>query len=197
MVPVSLLEGRRSITSATLTASSEKSGNSPSTATLSNDDGWCSTGQQRTTIPSIYLQVNFHTDVLISSVVTEGFSGFFDTYYTQQYKIQIAGSNGEFRFVAASTDSSVAAVSDILHICCSPVVNLYVAFMHNSYCMQSHVILQTFPQNMLLIPNESRHIEQLPTTVLGQTLRLLPTQYSDADHACTKVEVIGCPLLGM
>ena len=113
MVPVSLLEGRRSIASATLTASSEKSGNSASMATLSNDDGWCSTGQQRNTVPSIYLQVNFHTNVLISSVVTEGFSGFFDTYYTQQFKIQIAGSNEEFKFVAASTNSTVAAVGDI------------------------------------------------------------------------------------
>lgn len=50
---------------------------------------------------------------------------------------------------------------------------------------------------MLLIPDELRHTAQLPTTVLGQIMRLLPTQYSDADHACTKLEVIGCPLLGM
>ena len=105
------MEGRRSITSATLSASSERSGNSASMATLSNDDGWCSSGQQRTAVPSIYLQVNFNADVLISAVVTEGFSGFFTTYFTQQYKVQIAGSSGSPRFVATSTDSSVAAVS--------------------------------------------------------------------------------------
>ena len=50
---------------------------------------------------------------------------------------------------------------------------------------------------MLLIQNELRYTEQLPTAVLGQVLRLLPTQYSHEDHACTKLEVVGCPLLGM
>ena len=79
-------------------------------ATLSND-GWCSSGQQRTTQPGIYLQANLNTDVLISAVVTEGLSGFFTTYYTQQYLIQIAGSSGQFRYVAIPTNSSVAAVS--------------------------------------------------------------------------------------
>ena len=62
----------------------------------------------------LYLQVNFHTDVLISAVVTEGFSEFFTTYYTQQYKVQISGSSGSPRFVATSTDSSVSAVSQII-----------------------------------------------------------------------------------
>ena len=104
------MEGRRSVTSALLTASSERSGYPASMATLS-DDGWCSSGQQRTTQPSIYLQANFNTDVLISAVVTEGLPGFFTTYYTQQYLIQIAGSSGQFRYVVTSTNSSVAAVS--------------------------------------------------------------------------------------
>ena len=54
-----------------------------------------------------------------------------------------------------------------------------------------------FPQNNLLIQSEIRQTEQLPTTVLGQIFRLLPTEYNDEDHACTKLEVIGCPLLGM
>ena len=49
---------------------------------------------------------------------------------------------------------------------------------------------------MLLIQNEARRTEQLPTSVLGQIFRLLPTEYNE-DHACTKLEVVGCPLLGM
>ena len=53
-----------------------------------------------------------------------------------------------------------------------------------------------FPQN-IPIQSEIRQTEQLPTTVLGQIFRLLPTLYNDEDHACTKLEVIGCPLLGM
>ena len=54
-----------------------------------------------------------------------------------------------------------------------------------------------FPQNNQLIQSEIRRTEQLPTTVLGQIFQLLPTEYNDEDHACTKLEVIGCPLLGM
>ena len=54
VAPVSLLEGRRSVAGATISASSERSGNSASMATLSNDDGWCSSGQPRTMVPSIY-----------------------------------------------------------------------------------------------------------------------------------------------
>lgn len=111
ITPVSLLEGPRRIAGASLTASSARSGNSASMAPLSNRNGWCSTGQQRTVVPSIYLQVDFHTDVLISAVVTEGFSSFFTTYFTQQYKLQIAGSDRVLRFVTTSTNSSVAAVS--------------------------------------------------------------------------------------
>ena len=105
------MEGRRSIAGASLTASSERSGYPASMATLSND-GWCSSGQQRTIQPSIYLQADFNTDVLISSVVTEGLSGFFTTYYTQQYLIQIAaGSSEQLRYVVTPTNTSVAAVS--------------------------------------------------------------------------------------
>ena len=142
MAPVSLLEGRRRITSATLSASSERSGNSASMATLSNDDGWCSSGQQRTTVPSIYLQVNFHTDVLISAVVTEGFSEFFTTYYTQQYKVQIAGSNGSPRFVATSTDSSVAAVSQTTLVCIY-ISSYYYILATNGYYMTIATIPRT------------------------------------------------------
>ena len=50
---------------------------------------------------------------------------------------------------------------------------------------------------MLLIQSENRRTEQLPTVVLGQILRLLPVEYNDEDHACTKLDVMGCPLLGM
>ena len=110
--PVPLLEGRRSISGASLTDSSERSGNSASMATLSNDDGWCSSGQRRTPVPSIYLQANFHTDVLISAIVTEGFSELFIfTYYTQQYLIEVAGRGSGFRYVVTPSNSSVAAVS--------------------------------------------------------------------------------------
>ena len=79
-------------------------------ATLSND-GWCSSGQQRTTQPSIYLQADFNTDALISAVVTEGISGFFTSYYTQQYLIQVAGGSGQPRYVVMPTNTSVAVVS--------------------------------------------------------------------------------------
>ena len=50
---------------------------------------------------------------------------------------------------------------------------------------------------MLLIQSEDRYIEQLPTVVFGNILRLLPVEYNDEEHACTKIDVIGCPLLGM
>ena len=105
------MEGRRSIASASLTASSERSGYPASVATLSNSEGWCSSGQQKTTVPSIYLQASFQADVLISAVVTEGFTEFFTTYYTQQYLIQVAESGDDFKYVVKPTNSSVAAVS--------------------------------------------------------------------------------------
>ena len=57
------------------------------------------------------------------------------------------------------------------------------------------VMFQIFP--MLLIQSEIIRTEELPTTVLGQILRLLPTTYNDEEHACTKLELMGCPLIGM
>ena len=56
--------------------------------------------------------------------------------------------------------------------------------------------VQIFPLGQNRISNTNRHMESLPRPVIGQTLRINPYEWNNEDHACTKLEVYGCPLQG-
>ena len=57
--------------------------------------------------------------------------------------------------------------------------------------------VQVFPLYQESITSADRHTESLPVQVIGQTLRINPYQWNVYGHACTKLEVYGCPLQGI
>ena len=99
--PDSLLEGRRRIVGAIFRASSQTSGYPASEARL-DDDGWCS-GLLATNIFDPYIEVELNNDVLFSSVETAGVESVF---YTERYRIEVAGEDGHLQYITPSTNSS-------------------------------------------------------------------------------------------
>ena len=117
IAPIALLEGRRGPFDPHLTASSERDDGLagdwlPTEARLS-DNGWCSDDQPEPNNDFPYLQVDFGVDVLFHSIKTEGFSAYFRSVFVQEYRVAVAGKDGQFHFITSSTDSSQPAVSAV------------------------------------------------------------------------------------
>ena len=183
--PDSLLGGRRRIVSARLRASNDVSGNRASQARLS-DDGWCS-GQLGTNIFTPYIEVDFSRNLIFTSVATQGLPVFIGTdRHIERYRVEVAGEDGDRQYIIPSTNSSQP----------QPAVSSYnevIVYINYHLC----VYIQIFPLGQSRISNTNRHTESLPRPVIGQVLRINPYEWNDEDHVCTKLEVYGCPLLGM
>ena len=79
-------------------------------------------------------------------------------------------------------------------------IRIATLFLNNNYYAYSQYILQDFPLTESI--EDTERFEQLfNSKVYGQMLRLTPIQWTDRsaddEHACTRLEVHGCPLLGM
>ena len=86
--------------SAVFRASSQESDNPASQARL-DDNGWCS-GQLATNIFDPYIEIDFGSDVLFTSVTFEGVGASF----IERYRVQVAGEDGRHKFVTPSINSS-------------------------------------------------------------------------------------------
>lgn len=124
VTPVTLLEGRRRIDGAVLTASKSALLFPPSGAKL-DGHGWCS-AELGADIFDPYLEVDFGTDVLFAAIVTQGFAnskyespGSFKGVFIERYQVELARNDGHLWYLARSTNSSQAqaAVSFVLHNC--------------------------------------------------------------------------------
>ena len=114
--------GRRSIPEPLLTASSQRDdgvfGTWLATEARLNDDGWCSDDQPEANNNFPYLQVDFRTDVLFHSIQTEGFLAYLRSVFVEEYRVSVAGKDGQFHFINSSTNPSQPAVSSYCIVPC-------------------------------------------------------------------------------
>lgn len=106
MSPVTLLEGRRKIDGAVLTASNSMTFHSPSEARL-DDSGWCS-GQLGADIFDPWLGVNFSANVLFTAIVTDGVrvAPLTTRLFLESYQVELAREDGHFWYLAKTSNSS-------------------------------------------------------------------------------------------
>ena len=108
--PVTLLEGRRKIDGAVLTASNSITFHSPSEAPL-DDNGWCS-DMLGADIHDPWLEVDFHASVLFTAIVTEGADGVKGLLlFLERYQVELARDDNHLLYLAKTSNSTQPAVS--------------------------------------------------------------------------------------
>ena len=150
-----------------------------------SDDGWCS-AQLATDIFDPYIEVDFGRNLLFTSVATQAVESsniFVPARFVEQYRVEVASEDGDLQYLTLSLNSSQPAVS-------------YIQLANLFWFLLLVPVIQIFPLGQSKISNTNRHKESLPRPVMGQVLRINPYQWNDDDHACTKLEVYGCPLQG-
>ena len=106
MSPVTLLEGRRRIDGAVMSASNSMKSHSSSEARL-DDSGWCS-GQLGGNIFNPWLEVNFSTNVLFTAIVTKGVAvtPLTEELFLECYQLELAREDGQLLYLAKPSNSS-------------------------------------------------------------------------------------------
>ena len=153
-----------------------------------SDDGWCS-AQLATNIFDPYIEVDFGRNLLFTSVATQGLkpslleSIVIPARFVERYRVEVASEDGDLQYFTLSLNSSQPAVS-------------YIQLANLFWFLLLVPVIQIFPLGQSRISDTNRHKELLPRPAMGQVLRINPYQWNDDDHACTKLEVYGCPLQG-